>query len=81
LIVCGLLLSNLRATWISAGWKPESGEAALPPRFSDSWSDKLVDQMPSWLRTKIRIIYYIFSACLLALVAFGLSVLVLRRNR
>src|SRR5882672_1780872 len=31
-LLTALLLSNLRATWIAAQWKPESEEAILPPR-------------------------------------------------
>lgn len=73
LIVLGLLLSNLRATWIAANWKAGSDQAALPPRFSESWSDKFADQLPTRLWPKIRTAYYVFSACLLALIAVGLS--------
>lgn len=80
LIVCGLLLSNLRATWIAAHWNPESDQAVLPPRFSESWTDKLADQFPTWLWPKVRIIYYVFSACFLALIAAGISTLIFRRH-
>lgn len=48
-ILTALLLSNLRATLIAAKWRPESEEAALPPRLSENWRDKLVDQFPMWL--------------------------------
>jgi hypothetical protein len=80
LIISGLLLSNVRATWIAAGWRPESEQAALPPRFSDSWGDKFVDQLPTWIWPKLKIVYYVFSAFLLALTFVGLSMLVLRRH-
>jgi hypothetical protein len=80
LIISGLLLSNLRATWIAAHWKPESDQAALPPRFSESWGDKFADQWPTWLWPKVRTIYYVFSACFLALVVAGISILILRRH-
>jgi hypothetical protein len=80
LIISGLLLSNLRATWIAARWKPDSDEATLPPRFSESWSDKFADQLPTWLWPKIRAIYYIFSASFLALIIVGMSTLILRRH-
>lgn len=66
-----LLLSNIRATWIAANWKPESAEAALPPRFSETWRDKFADQLPMWLWPKLRIAFYIFSAGLLILVTIG----------
>lgn len=78
LIVLGLLLSNLRATWIAAGWKPESQEAALPPRFSETFGDRFVDQWPTWLWPKVRIFYYIFAALFLTLVVLSLVMLRLR---
>jgi hypothetical protein len=81
IILMGLLLSNLRATWIAADWKPESDAAVLPPRFTESWSDKFADQLPTWLWPKVRIIYYIFSVCLLAMVAAGLATMIFHRNR
>jgi hypothetical protein len=43
IIVNALLLSNLRATWIVSGWKPDSEEAAMPPRLMETFSDKLSD--------------------------------------
>jgi hypothetical protein len=80
LIISGLLLSNLRATWIAAHWNPESAEAVMPPRFSESWSDKFADQLPTRLWPKVRIIYYVFSAAFLALIAAGMSALISRRH-
>jgi hypothetical protein len=73
--IAALLLSNIRATWIASQWKPESDEAVLPPRFSETWSDKFADQLPMWLWPKVRIAYYIFSAGFLILAAVGLAVL------
>ena len=81
LLVTGLLLSNLRATWIAARWKPESNEAALPPRFSESWADKCADVLPTWLWPKVRIVYYVFAVCFLALAIAGIGVLLARRFR
>jgi hypothetical protein len=75
LIMGAVLLSNLRATWLAASWKPESNEAIPTPRFDDSWSDKFVDQLPTWLWPKVRILYYVFSVALLALTAVGLEML------
>jgi hypothetical protein len=71
LIIIGLLLSNLRATWIATHWKPESNEAALPPRFNESWSDKFADVWPTYLWPKVRILYYALAICLLVLAAIG----------
>jgi hypothetical protein len=80
-ILLALLLSNLRATWIAAHWKPESEEAVLPPRFNETLGDKLADQLPAWLWPKVRIPYYIFSIGYLLLVSFGLIVMVYRSAR
>lgn len=72
-LILAVLLSNFRATWIAAGWKPESEEAILPPRLSETWADKLGDRLPTWLWPKVRIGYYIFSAGFLVLVVVGLA--------
>lgn len=79
-IITGLLLSNLRATWIASSWKPESDEAALPPRFSETWGDKFADQLPTFLWPKVRILYYVFSAGFLLLVAIGLATVLHHRR-
>lgn len=78
-LIGALLLSNFRATWIASHWKAGAEEASLPPRLGETWSDKFVDKLPQWLWPKIRIPYYIFSACLLLLTAIGLVMTVLRR--
>jgi hypothetical protein len=67
-----LLLSNLRATWIAAQWKPESDDAAFPPRLNETLGDKLADQLPPWLWPKVRIVYYIFSVGYVLAAAIGL---------
>jgi hypothetical protein len=72
IIISALLLSNLRATWIASRWKPESEEAILPPRLNETFSDKLVDQLPAWLWPKLRIVYYLAATAFLLLVALGL---------
>src|SRR5229473_95078 len=73
IILSALLLSNLRATWIAATWRPESEEAALPPRLNETFTDKLADQLPTWLWPKVRVAYYIYSAGFLLLVIVGLA--------
>jgi hypothetical protein len=73
LILLGLLLSNMRATFLASNWKPDTPEGAMPPRFADTWSDKFADKLPPWLWPKVRIAYYIYSACLLLIGLFGLA--------
>jgi hypothetical protein len=76
-----LLLSNLRATWIAAGWKADSEAAILPPRLNETWGDKLADQLPKWLWPKLRIPYFIFSFGFLALATAGWIVQVIGRGK
>lgn len=81
LLLTAVLISNLRATWIASRWKPDSDEAALPPRFGVTWGEKFADRLPMWLWPKIRILYYIFSVSFLAMVAVGVAILALRHAR
>jgi hypothetical protein len=71
-------LSNLRATWIAGNWKPDSEEAALPPRLGDTFFDKLADKWPAFVWPKVKVLYYIFSVGCLALMVAGFIVLALR---
>jgi hypothetical protein len=81
IIVIALLLSNLRATWIAGNWKPDSEEAALPPRFGDTFFDKLADRWPAFIWPKVKVLYYIFSVGYLALIVAGLIVMSIRGGR
>ncbi|HVP44462.1 MAG TPA: hypothetical protein VMS96_13595 [Terriglobales bacterium] len=76
--VTALLLSNLRATWLAAGWKSK-GEGLPGERpQSASWSDKFADQFPLWLWPKVRVLYYVYSAGLILLTLIGLAVVARR---
>jgi hypothetical protein len=81
IIVIALLLSNLRATWIASGWKPDSEESALPPRMGETFFDKLVDKWPALIWPKIKWLYYVYSFVCLALMVSGLIVIYLRHGR
>lgn len=78
IIVIALLLSNLRATWIAGNWKPDSEEAALPPRLGDTFCDRLADQWPAFIWPKVKWVYYIFSFACLVLIVAGLIVRIFR---
>lgn len=77
-IVIALLLSNLRATWIASGWKPDSEEAALPPRLGETFFDKLADKWPAFIWPKVKWLYYIFSFGYLALTVAAMIVIAIR---
>jgi len=74
-VITALLLSNLRATWIAAHWQVGSDEAALPPRFADTWKDKFTDKWPAWLWPKVKVLYYIFAIGFLLIAVLGLVVM------
>ncbi|HTY83611.1 MAG TPA: hypothetical protein VMB19_05310 [Silvibacterium sp.] len=78
IIIIALLFSNLRATWIAGNWKPDSEEAALPPRFAETFADKLADKWPAWIWPRVKLIYYIFSFGLLVLSVAGIVVTMIR---
>jgi hypothetical protein len=77
-LFAALLLANFRAIWIASHWRPDSEEAAPAPRWSENWSDKFADQLPMWLWPKIRVFYYVLSACYFLLAAVGLAAIIRR---
>ena len=81
IVFTALLLSNLRATWIAATWKPESEEAALPPRMGDTFLEWFADRWPAWIWPKTKILYFIFAFGMLALTTAGVIILALRGTR
>jgi hypothetical protein len=79
ILFSALLLSNIRATWLSKQWNQGSAEAELPPRLAETIGDKLADQFPRWFWPKIRIVYYIYSVLFLLLLALGFAVTLAQR--
>ena len=73
--IAAVLFSNLRATWIAAGWKPGASEALSPPRLRETWSDKFSDTVPMWLWPKVRVVFYFFSIAIVMLDAVGVAML------
>ena len=80
-IITALLLSNLRASWIAAHWQSGAEEAAMPPRFGDTFTDRFANKWPTWLWPKIRVVYYIFAVGLLLLIGIGLAAIAVGRGR
>ena len=79
--VVAVLFSNLRATWIAAQWKANSQETDWPSRLDETWGDKFSDKWPVWLWPKVRVIYYVFSICLLLLTLVGVAVILQRHGQ
>ncbi len=72
----GLLLSNLRATWIASSWKPDTEESELPPRLTATWGDRFSDRLPSWLWPKVRAVYYVLSVAFMLLFFAGMAMFI-----
>ena len=83
LIGLALLLTNLRASFLIRRWQtnPQRQEdlAYAPGRQSETWRDKLVDQMPMRVWPWGRAIFYALALALIPLEAFGI-VQLLRRS-
>ena len=78
IIATALLVSNVRATWIAGGWKPDSEDAALPPRFAETLFDKMADRWPAFIWPKVKVLYYIFAVGFLAVMVAGVIVMTLK---
>lgn len=76
---CVLLLSVLRATFIASFWEKREGMTEMPIRFNETWKDKFADQWPAWLWPKVRIVYYIYSVVLFALMSVGVVISYMQR--
>ena len=61
IVFLGLLLSNLRATFIASEWKPVAEGEDRPQRFNETFRDKLVDQWPPKLWPVLQIPFYILG--------------------
>ncbi|MGH9738843.1 MAG: hypothetical protein ACRD4X_09680 [Candidatus Acidiferrales bacterium] len=71
IILLGLLLANVRATWLASSWTPQASDSTMPVRLNETWTDKFADQLPIWLWPKVRLVYYTFSTVILLLSIVG----------
>ena len=72
LAALGLLLANIRGTWIAARWKHAVAEDDLPTRFNENWRDWLVDIMPPRVWPNGRYAFFSLYAIALLLLVAGL---------
>jgi len=68
-----ILLSNLRATFLASEWRPAAEGEDRPTRFSESFADKYVDQLPRVLWPKLQIPFFILGAAMLLLSLFAVA--------
>jgi hypothetical protein len=79
IIFAAILLSNLRASWLASQWQPDSSDAEMPPRLSETLGDKFADKLPLWLWPKIRFPYYVYSFGMLVVITAGVIIILMRR--
>ncbi len=79
IVFLGLLLSNLRATFIASEWKPAAEGEDRPLRFNETLRDKLVDAWPPRLWPPLQIPFYVLGALWLLLSLLGLAGVLLMR--
>ncbi|WP_162601866.1 hypothetical protein [Occallatibacter savannae] len=70
IIIGGVLLSNVRATFLASRWKPPAEGEDRPMRFNETLRDKLVDQLPPRLWPILRIPFFIASIVMLVFILY-----------
>lgn len=75
-----ILLSNVRAAFLASEWRPAGPDEDRPTRFSETFTDKLVDQMPAKLWPVLKVPFFILSALYLLLVFAGFAMQILHRS-
>jgi hypothetical protein len=71
IIICLLLVANIRGTYVAAKWQHAGGDDAMPTRFNESFTDKLVDQMPRSVWPKTKILFFVGAGLYLLLSVLG----------
>jgi hypothetical protein len=56
-----LLISNIRGCWIAAKWQKAGDPDLIPLRMNETWTDKLVDQMPARVWPHMRKTFYVVA--------------------
>jgi len=80
IIIAAVLLSNVRATFIASRWKPLAEGEDRPMRFSETFRDKLVDQLPPKAWPILKIPFFIVASLVLVFLLY-LSVAGLTNKR
>lgn len=79
ILVAGILLSNLRATFLASQWRPAGDEEDKPTRFNESLKDIFVDQLPAKLWRPLQPMFFAVAISLVALEIIGLGALIWHR--
>ena len=66
-----LLLANIRGTWIAAKWARSGDPDAMPERRKETFSDRVVDQIPAKVWPITRIPFFVLGGLYVLLTLFG----------
>jgi hypothetical protein len=79
IIIAGVLLSNVRATFLASRWKPADENEDRPMRFNETLRDKLVDQLPPKLWPVLKFPFFVTSSFVLAFLIYVSAMLLLHK--
>ena len=79
IIAASVLLSNVRAAFLASEWHPAAEDEDRPTRFNESFTDKLVDQMPARLWPILKVPFFIVATLYLLLIFAGFALQILHR--
>ncbi len=79
IFLLGVLLTNIRATFLASEWKPAGEDEDRPTRFNEGLKDKLVDVWPPKLWRVLQIPFYGFSILWVLLSLLGLVFILMAR--
>lgn len=68
-----LLLANIRATLIAHRWARRRHHEVSLERLSDSWSERLLDELPAYFWPRVRVLFILIAAIYLLLVLIGIG--------
>ena len=74
IIGVGILLSNVRAAFLASEWRPATEGEDRPTRFNESFSDKLVDQLPAKVWPVLKVPFFILASLYLMLILAAFAV-------
>ena len=74
-----ILLSNVRGAFLASEWRPAGPDEDRPTRFNESFTDKLVDQMPAKLWPFVKVPFFIVSALYLVLIFARFAIQIIHR--
>ena len=68
-----VLVSNLRATILASQWRPAAEDEDRPMRFSESWADKYIDQLPRKWWPRLQLVFLVLGVTMMLFSLAGLG--------